>query len=441
MNTVDIKISDIQVGPRHRKDMGDLESFAQTIQEIGLLQPIGVTPQMELVFGERRLRAHQILGRESIPARIIDIPAIVLGEYHENCDRKDFTPSELVAVVESLRAYKHGGDRKSNQFRNSGDDRLTTEKALGQVGLKKDTYCRAKRVVEQGVPELVEAMDSGALSIFAASQIADLSPEEQRKSLRVEHRVVAGDVHDSCPALDSTRNDTAYVPSAKAPGWDQTPVEICKEIIGAIQWPEGEFVLEPFCGDGNFYNNLPKHVRKDWCEMTKGRDFFEYEGPKPHTIITNPPFRDAPGGKNLVIPCLDKCLQVAQKRVIYLLNDKGFHSLTASRMKKYVGWGWGVTHLSVWDLKKWRGRYYLLIWEQNKRSILGYFRKPGDLVVVPSENGCGDVTDSRSEERDTATPATVKIALPVNSVTHGDCNDLILNLPDCSTNLCLTNPP
>ena len=114
-----------------------------------------------MVFGERRLRAYQILGWETILARVIDIPAIALGEYHENCDRKDFTPSELVAVVESLRAYKHGGDRKSHQFRNSDDDRLTTEKALRRMGLKKDTYCRAKKVVDQGVPELVEAMDSG----------------------------------------------------------------------------------------------------------------------------------------------------------------------------------------------------------------------------------------------------------------------------------------
>ena len=45
--------------------------------------------------------------------------------------------SEIVAIVESLRAYKHGGDRKSDQFRNSDDDRLTAEKAMGQMGLKK----------------------------------------------------------------------------------------------------------------------------------------------------------------------------------------------------------------------------------------------------------------------------------------------------------------
>ena len=38
-----LKISTIKVGSRHRKDMGDLTSLADSIKEEGLLQPIGVT--------------------------------------------------------------------------------------------------------------------------------------------------------------------------------------------------------------------------------------------------------------------------------------------------------------------------------------------------------------------------------------------------------------
>jgi ParB-like chromosome segregation protein Spo0J len=53
----ELKIADIKVGNRHRKDMGDLTSLADSIREEGLLQPIGVTEKFELVFGERRLRA------------------------------------------------------------------------------------------------------------------------------------------------------------------------------------------------------------------------------------------------------------------------------------------------------------------------------------------------------------------------------------------------
>ena len=159
--------------------------------------------------------------------------------------------------------------------------------------------------------------------------------------------------------------------------WDQTPVEICQRIIELVPWAEGELVLEPFRGDGNFFRNLPKYVRKDWCEIKQGRDFFKYEG-DPDTIITNPPFRDAAGGNNLVVPCLERCLQLARRRVVYFVNHKVFNALTPGRLKEYGDWGWGITHLSVWDVRRWYGRYYLLIWEKGQPSIIGCFPSRAD---------------------------------------------------------------
>jgi hypothetical protein len=183
----------------------------------------------------------------------------------------------------------------------------------------------------------------------------------------------AVDDHDDLSDIgDGPPNDSDdTVTSTKEPGWDQTPEDLCREIIRSIPWTDGEVVLEPFCGDGNFYNNLPECVHKDWCEIKKGRDFFEYQGTV-DTIITNPPFRTESGGENLVVPCLERCLQVAQKRVIYFVNHKVFNALTPGRLKDYEEQGWHITHLSVWDVKKWFGRYYLIIWEKGKPSIIGY---------------------------------------------------------------------
>ena len=42
-----VRIADIQIGKRHRKDMGNLTGLARSIQEIGLLQPIGVKPDLD----------------------------------------------------------------------------------------------------------------------------------------------------------------------------------------------------------------------------------------------------------------------------------------------------------------------------------------------------------------------------------------------------------
>ena len=58
----ELPIADIRVGRRHRKDMGDIAELAASMAELGLLQAIGVRPNNELIWGERRLRAAQQLG-------------------------------------------------------------------------------------------------------------------------------------------------------------------------------------------------------------------------------------------------------------------------------------------------------------------------------------------------------------------------------------------
>ena len=60
---------------------------------------------------------------------------------------------------------------------------------------------------------------------------------------------------------------------------------LAKNIIDHFS-PSGK-CLEPFKGEGSFYKHLPSG--SDWCEITEGRDFFEYKE-QVNWIITNPPF-------------------------------------------------------------------------------------------------------------------------------------------------------
>jgi hypothetical protein len=96
------KISDVVVGTRHRRDMGDIDALAASIKDIGLLHPIVVRPNGVLVAGERRLRAAKMLGWTEIPVNIIDLEAVTRGEFAENAVRKDFTLSDAVAIKRAL---------------------------------------------------------------------------------------------------------------------------------------------------------------------------------------------------------------------------------------------------------------------------------------------------------------------------------------------------
>jgi hypothetical protein len=177
---LDLPLERISIGPgRHRHDMGDLQVLADSMNEIGLPQPIGVAADFTLVFGERRLRAARMLGWTTIAARIVDLPSIVADEYAENEARKDFTPSERVAIAEAVRA-EMGDRRGSNQYvtkehpENFPDAPIGAETvtAARKAGFGNETTCRqARTVVEGGAPNVVAAMDAGEVSISAAARV------------------------------------------------------------------------------------------------------------------------------------------------------------------------------------------------------------------------------------------------------------------------------
>ena len=194
----DIKIADIKVGDRHRKDMGDLTALAESIRTDGLLQPVGVTERMELVFGERRLRAYRdILNRKTIPTRIVNVRSILDGEYAENEVRKNFTPSERVAIAKTIE--RQIGNRRGQrtdaervQFvAHVPAGRKTRDEAAARAGFgNHETYRQAAKVVDGGTAGLIRAMDDGRVSISAASILADADAELQDSVLELDEKAV-----------------------------------------------------------------------------------------------------------------------------------------------------------------------------------------------------------------------------------------------------------
>ena len=65
-----IALDQVVVGHRRRKDMGDIDSLAASIEDIGLLHPITVDEQGRLLAGARRLAACKLLGWKDIPVNV-----------------------------------------------------------------------------------------------------------------------------------------------------------------------------------------------------------------------------------------------------------------------------------------------------------------------------------------------------------------------------------
>jgi len=179
-------------------------------------------------------------------------------------------------------------------------------------------------------------------------------------ALEAEEAVIEGGDPDDDPN-EKTKEQT----------YPQTPLETAKKIIGMFSWQDGETVLEPCRGEGAFYNQLPACVQKDWCEITEGKDFFNYSG-KPDTVITNPPY-------NLLIEFLEKAMQVAQKRIVFLLDLMRFNSLTALRLRNWrkQGWRFDKAAMRIIEIKGWRNRYYVVPFVRAK--------SPADPQEPPAE--------------------------------------------------------
>ncbi len=64
-----------------------------------------------------------------------------------------------------------------------------------------------------------------------------------------------------------------------------TDSRIAKMVVEHFK-PQGK-VLDPFRGDGAFYNQLP--TGSLWCEINEGRDFFDFHDDV-DWIISNPPY-------------------------------------------------------------------------------------------------------------------------------------------------------
>jgi 16S rRNA G966 N2-methylase RsmD len=107
-----IQISSIIITDRTRKDLGNIDSLAESICSVGLMQPVVINERNELVDGQRRIKAYDQLGKKEIPFYQVSLKQILLGEFHANSNRKDFTPSERVAISNAVEKYLEGQSRR-----------------------------------------------------------------------------------------------------------------------------------------------------------------------------------------------------------------------------------------------------------------------------------------------------------------------------------------
>lgn len=178
-----IDINKVTVGKRIRKDYGDITSLADDIEDRGLINPPVVTPDYELIAGERRLKAMKKLDYRQIEVRVMfveDYEHQLKIEISENEERKAFTYSERMDYAKQLERIeaKKAKDRKTSKLKQNKD--TVTDQGPERKGETRDivgkasgfgsgrTYARAKYIYENADEETIKEVDEGKKSIRKA---------------------------------------------------------------------------------------------------------------------------------------------------------------------------------------------------------------------------------------------------------------------------------
>jgi ParB family chromosome partitioning protein len=157
--------------PRQDFSAESLRELADSIKEQGIVQPLIVRLQddhFELIAGERRWRAAQLLGLAEVPVivRQADDRAALELALIENLQRENLNPIEEAGGYAQL----------------IGQFDLTQEQAAAKVGKSRVVIANALRLLKLA-PDLQAFLREGRLSVGHAKVILGLaSPEEQRRA-------------------------------------------------------------------------------------------------------------------------------------------------------------------------------------------------------------------------------------------------------------------
>ncbi len=159
--------------PRKDIEPESLQELADSIRVQGVMQPIVVRPvsgdRFEIIAGERRWRATQLAGLDTIPALVRDVPdeAAIAMALIENIQRENLNPIEEAVALQRLQ----------QEFE------LTQQEVAEAVGKSRSTVANLLRLMTLEA-EVRTLLEHGDLEMGHARALLGLSGSEQASAAR-----------------------------------------------------------------------------------------------------------------------------------------------------------------------------------------------------------------------------------------------------------------
>lgn len=173
-NMVEIALEDIipnPAQPRTNFDENALKGLAESIKNLGVIQPITLRKdgeKFEIISGERRYRASKLAGLETIPAyiRLVNDQELLEMALVENIQREDLDPIEVAITYQRL-------------LEEIG---LTQENLSQRVGKERSTITNSIRLLRLN-PTVQNSIRNGEISAGHGRAIIGLEDAESQNIL------------------------------------------------------------------------------------------------------------------------------------------------------------------------------------------------------------------------------------------------------------------
>lgn len=235
----EIELAQIEANPnqpRREFDKESLQELADSIAEIGVIQPITLRKvgdeKYQIIAGERRFRASQMAGKETIPAYILEASDENTMEMAliENIQREDLNSMEIALAYQQLiEQYNLSQEQLSKRV---GKGRATVANFLRLLRLPAAIQMALKeKSIDMGHARALLSLDSPSEQIALFKEI-----QQKNYSVRQVEEIVREKKNNSSEA--ATEGDTTKADSANKQGAEfhqlkrqltqffQTPVQL-----------------------------------------------------------------------------------------------------------------------------------------------------------------------------------------------------------------------
>jgi ParB-like chromosome segregation protein Spo0J len=244
------------------------DDLVADIAQHGLLEPVVIDAHGLLLDGRNRVRACE-RANVAVRTRRYDGDHPLAFVLSANLHRRHLNESQIAMVLAPLTTLPRGRP-------NTAQAAITQTQAATLGNVSVDSVQRARKVLDRGTPELIEAVQRGNMTVKVAAAIVHLPPEKQQARIERDRLKASGEHRQ--------KDD-----------WYRTPAVTTEEMLQVEKFRK--IILEPACGDGAISRVLEAHgytvISRDLHDRgygEGGHDFLKGTSLAAKDIVANFPF-------------------------------------------------------------------------------------------------------------------------------------------------------